>query len=143
MVDLYETGVILTLFMIAINSFLIVGDSLPIIDLSYDLDLNVTAYDLNQVNPATTQFAGVTLSSVPLAGVPLAFFNSAISAVLVLGKFLYFMLFGYQMVISQIFEPVGLGILGNVLILILAFIELYVLFMLAIKANAAIRGGSA
>lgn len=147
MVDLHEAGIILTLYLISINALLIAANALPDVDiLSADEDslLNtflVNESDLNQVNPQTTEFAGIRLFSVGLVGAPLAFLNAGVSATLVVAKFLFLLVAGYSFIIEKVTVPLGLGNLGFAISAIFFFIELVMLFTLLLRAISVVRGG--
>lgn len=98
---LYETGIMLTLFIISINAFLVflgpqlVGATIPTID------MNITATD---VNNAISAGGSVTKSGEPFATVPSNIAKAQLGSDNILDRLGVFM-FGYAIILNWLFPP--------------------------------------
>lgn len=139
---IYETGLMLTVFLLAINAsitvfgFPLVGTTLQ--TASSEKGMGITEAD---VNAAATSGSNAVKSGDPWTETP-GFIASAVTGAMKLMGTIVFLVFGYTIILAQIL-PGELSGIADIISIILMAVQLITVSYLVINLISAIRGGGA
>ena len=137
----FEIGIMITLFMVGINSFISVfGGAGELGIMGYSLettDISVTQTDLNE--DVLQQTANSIKSGVPLA-IGIAFLQQIVTGTLTLAIALIGFVSAYSTVLYQAL-PLALHPAVSIVVVILSFIQLITVIYLFLTVLSVIRGG--
>jgi hypothetical protein len=139
--DIFEVGIVLTIFLAAITGVFVYADGIPDVDFFDDAGTLAPIVLLTQqdVNNFRISSQNAATSSGLLAIV--AWGDFAVTALGFYGKFIFSSLFGYIAVFELITVPLGLGVLGDIFGIALSAIILYTLAIFGMKVYSVVRGG--